>query len=209
MGVPSGLRERRVSSTAAGDGAGVQVIWMPWGLGVVRSCGTGGGRSRRRRRCRWRGRRSGCGVEELDAVGEEGGGGFGGEVGGEYIGGGGGAGLGREAEGHGAGSSEAGGAADLGRHGAFDGDAGGGLGGGGPVEIDGVADALGGEVFDGLGEVEGGSLRGSRTGAADCAGCKDRGGGREPLAGHANGWEAGKNFMDGLIIRRGFVRGWS
>ena len=128
------------------------------------------------------------GVLNFDAVVEQGDG-VGGEGRGEGIGGGAYAGVDGYAEGGGArgcryrgfcwcGGLELGGfsggclgcgdggAADAGGEVAFEEQAVGGFCGGGPVEEHLVADALGGEVGDGLGEVERGWARRPRTGAA-------------------------------------------
>jgi hypothetical protein len=118
-------------------------------------------------------------VEELDPVGQESHG-IEGEGAGEGFAGLGGAGLYEDAldwgAGWGGGKGSGGGgwggggwgeAADLGGDGAFDVETVGGLGGRCPVEIHVVADAVGGEVLDHLGQIEGGGMGWSGAGAAE------------------------------------------
>jgi hypothetical protein len=146
------------------DGGGVEVLNGGWG-------GAGGGVSGI----------GGCGgasgdVFDADAVDEEAGG-VGGEGGGQGFGGGAGAGFDGQAEDGGAGGGCCGGqgfAAELGGEGAGEIEFVGGFGGGGPVEVDVVADALGGEVGDGLGKMEGGRPRGTGAGASNGKGGEER-----------------------------------
>ena len=64
---------------------------------------------------------------------------------------------------------------ELGRQSVGDVDAVRGVGGGGPVELDVVADALGGEVGDDFGQVQGRRTRRTGAGAADGQGQKEGG----------------------------------
>ena len=171
-GLLGGLPLDGGADAGGGDAEALDVGW----------CGSGGGEG-------LRGGAGGVagGVEYLDVVGEKSDG-IDDEVGRERIDGLRGSGVHGKARQRstGVGSRVVGGidlAADLGRERAGDADAVGGVGGGGPVEMDRVTDALGGEVGDDFGQVQGWRTRRPGTGAADeqddqrekegCGGCAE------------------------------------
>ncbi len=176
LGVRAG--ECAVKPDLGGDWGGAGLA-QPFDHGAVAGCGcpelqdgwrscAGGGEGL----VRGAGGASG-GVEDCDAIGEQSWG-IGGQGRGQGIDGVGGAGLYGEAVDWGAGGGGVGLAAELGGQGALEVATVGGAGGSRPVELDLVADALGGEVGHHFGEVQGGRARIAGTGTADCDGNQQR-----------------------------------